>query len=70
MVHFLDPPALLHWTALLFGATPRGYTLSIPSASFDIAEDLSPPVKAAIPDLLAAAQQLIADHLPTPASPA
>jgi len=70
MVHFLDPPALLHWAARLFGATPRGYTLSIPGATFDIAEDLSPPVKAALPELLATARRLIDAHLPSPAQTA
>ncbi len=67
MVHFLDPPALLHWTARLFGTTPRAYTLSIAGATFDIAEDLSPPVKAALPELLTAARRLVRDHLTTSA---
>lgn len=52
MVHFLDPPALLHWTRRLFGRCPEAVVLTAAGQSFDIAEALTPPLAAAVPRLV------------------
>ena len=55
MVHFLDPPALLQWTRQLYGRCPEAVMLSVAGQSFEIAEELSPAAKRALPQLVARA---------------
>jgi len=52
MVHFLDPPALLGWASLLYGAAPRAVMFTMGGATFECADELSPSVAAAMPVLI------------------
>lgn len=65
MVHFLDPSGLLYWARSLFGRAPRAVTLSVAGASFEISDELSPPLAAALPGLVERAIALSSEHLQT-----
>jgi len=62
MVHFLDPPALLHWAKLLYGRVPKAVALCIAGESFEISDDLSVSVNEALPRLVDEALALVAEH--------
>jgi len=68
MVHFLDPPALLTWTARLYGRAPRGVLLSVGGESFEISERLSPRVAAHVPRLIERAVASVDEVLAAPAA--
>lgn len=51
--HHLNPEMLVAWTRYLYGCGPKAATVfSVAGAAFDYAENLSPRVAAALPDLL------------------
>ena len=61
MVHFLDPPALLTWTASLYGRAPQAVVLTVAGESFDISEELTPIVAATVPDLVDQVMSIIGE---------
>ncbi len=52
MVHFLDPPALLGWSKLLYGSEARGVMFTMGGVTFECADELSTPVESAMPELI------------------
>lgn len=52
MVHFLDPPALLGWARLLYGAAPPGVLFAMGGATFECADDLSEQIEQRLPQLV------------------
>ena len=58
-IHHLDPSTLLAYTKELYGRQPEAIALSITGACFDYREELSPEVKAALPQLYQHAQDFI-----------
>jgi hydrogenase maturation protease len=50
--HHLTPPALLAWTRGLYGYSPAALLFTVSGRSFDCSEELSPPVAAALPELV------------------
>jgi len=61
MVHFFDPPALLHWAKLLYGRVPAAVALSVAGESFEVSDDLSPSASDALPRLVDEALAVIAE---------
>jgi hydrogenase maturation protease len=59
MVHFLDPEALLAWSAKLYGRVPVSHVLTTAGATFEIAEALSPRVEPIVAEAMAAAERII-----------
>ncbi len=59
MVHFLDPPALLHWSRLLYGTAPRAVTLSVAGESFEVGDELSVSASEALPRLVDEAVSIV-----------
>lgn len=49
LVHFLDPAALVGWTHLVYGRAPRGLVVTTAGCTFEFADQLSPPLEAALP---------------------
>jgi len=59
LVHFVTPGALLAMAEKLFGAVPTTYLFTVCGASFELGEELSVVVAAAVPSVAAA----IEDHV-------
>ncbi|MCX7671627.1 MAG: hydrogenase maturation protease [Anaerolineae bacterium] len=57
--HHLDPRGLLAAAQILYGRAPTAILLTVAGASFDYGETLSPPVAAALPQLVARVKQLL-----------
>jgi hydrogenase maturation protease len=51
--HELTPATLIAWTQRLYQTCPEAILFSVAGSSFECAEELSPPVAAALPDLVA-----------------
>ncbi|MCG3177937.1 MAG: hypothetical protein BIFFINMI_00260 [Phycisphaerae bacterium] len=58
-IHAMEPSELLNWTRALFGRSPEAWLLTIAGADFGVGCQLSPPVRDALPSLLAEARALI-----------
>ncbi|MBI5669256.1 MAG: hydrogenase maturation protease [Chloroflexi bacterium] len=58
--HRFDTPALLACAQVLYGSCPRAVLCSIAAESFDLTEDLSNAVQAALPTLVRQVLALIA----------
>jgi hydrogenase maturation protease len=50
--HHLTPRTLLAWAQALYGSYPEAMLFSVSSQCFDCSEALSPPVAAAVPELV------------------
>jgi hydrogenase maturation protease len=50
--HKVSPESLLALSSSLFGSTPEAVLFSVEAASFDLGESLTPPVQAAMPELV------------------
>lgn len=61
LTHHLDPAGLLAAAQILYGKAPPAVLLTVCGESFDYGETLSPPVAAALPSLLAAIEEWIAE---------
>ncbi|MDR3374909.1 MAG: hydrogenase maturation protease [Ancalomicrobiaceae bacterium] len=59
LTHHVSPQALLLLAERLFGARPNAFLVTLGAASFDLGEELSPPVTAALPEAAAAVRRLI-----------
>lgn len=66
--HHLTPAALLACTHILYGAHPQAVVLTVSGTSFGYAEQVSAPVRAMIPALLARATALTNLATPLPAA--
>ena len=49
--HHMTPAAVLAWARALYGRAPEAMLLSMAGADFDPGPELSPAVRAALPDL-------------------
>jgi hypothetical protein len=58
--HHATPRQLLGWTRSLYGVSPRAFLLSVSGQSFGCGEGLSPPVGAALPELIERIGSLVA----------
>lgn len=58
--HHFDAPALLACAQVLYGSCPRAVLCSVAADSFDLTEDLSDAVQAALPTLVRQVLALIA----------
>ncbi len=59
LTHHCDPDALLLLVERLYGARPRAFLVTVGAASFELGEELSPPVAAALPEAAAAVRRLL-----------
>ncbi|MGH7833436.1 MAG: hydrogenase maturation protease [Candidatus Binatia bacterium] len=50
--HDFTPATLIAWTRRLYQACPEAILFSVAGSSFECAEELSPPVAAALPELI------------------
>jgi hydrogenase maturation protease len=50
--HEFTPATLIAWTQRLYQTCPKAILFSVAGRSFECAEELSPPVAAALPDLV------------------
>jgi hydrogenase maturation protease len=57
--HQFDPPTLLAAVKALYGACPEAVLFSITAQSLDYVEQLSPPVEAALPELVRRVGELV-----------
>lgn len=57
--HWVDPRTLLTCAQSLYGSSPCAVLFTVAGASFECVEELSPPVRAAIPVLLEQVQAVI-----------
>jgi hydrogenase maturation protease len=60
MTHHCTPEGLLRLAERLYGARPCAFLVTIGAASFELGEELSAPVAAALPEAAAAVRRLIA----------
>jgi hydrogenase maturation protease len=56
--HHLDPSELLRLTQSLYGRSPEAYLVTVGAASLALGEELSAPVAAALPEVIATARRL------------
>lgn len=59
VTHFFDPAALLALSQALYGSAPRAYLCTITPETFDLGEELSPAVAAAIPIVVEQVRSLL-----------
>jgi hydrogenase maturation protease len=59
LLHELDPPGLLAIAKALYGANPKAAVVSVAGESFEHGNELSPPVEAALPDVVVAVRKLL-----------
>jgi hydrogenase maturation protease len=59
LTHDFDAPTLLALARVLYGHCPPATLLSIPAASFDYTDKLSPPVQEALPTIIQRARELV-----------
>lgn len=52
VTHFFDPQTLLAMAASFYGQAPEATLFSVAAGSFGMVEGLTPPVQAALPELL------------------
>lgn len=52
LVHFLDPPALIGWTRLLYGRAPQAVTVSVAGTTFEFGDRLSAGLEAVLPQVV------------------
>lgn len=57
--HALTPAAVLSLAARLYNARPRSFAITVTGHNFDHGESLSPPVAAALPDLISRIESLL-----------
>ena len=60
LTHHCTPEALVLLAERLYGAKPRAFLVTIGAGSFDLGEELSPPVAAALPEAVAVIRRLLA----------
>jgi len=60
LTHHCSPGALLRLADRLYGARPRAFLVTVGAASFELGEELSPPVAAALAEAAAEVRRLIA----------
>jgi hydrogenase maturation protease len=60
LTHHCSPGALLRLADRLYGARPRAFLVTVGAVSFELGEELSPPVAAALPKAAALVRGLIA----------
>ena len=58
--HHIDMANILYWGQALYRVAPRCWAFSVGAASFGYREELSAPVAAALPELLAAVRRFLA----------
>jgi hydrogenase maturation protease len=59
--HAVSPRVVIRLAKSLYGASPRGYSVTITGQKFDHGESLSPVVASALPEVLVQIEQLIRD---------
>ena len=60
LTHNVDPARLLAMAAEIFGATPRrAFAVTVGGAAFGMSEELSEPVRRAIPEALTKIKKLL-----------
>ena len=60
LTHNVDPARLLAMAAEIFGAAPkRAFAVTVGGASFEMSEELSEPVRRAIPEALTEIKRLL-----------
>jgi hydrogenase maturation protease len=57
--HHLDPPALLALSARLYGRAPAAFLVRVGAGSFELGAELSAPVRAALPAVVATVAGLV-----------
>jgi hydrogenase maturation protease len=60
--HQLTPEQILAFSLELYGVRPRAYTISVTGESFEHGEELSEPVRSALPACVDIAYELIQQH--------
>lgn len=63
--HNLDPAALVGLTETLYGASPPVFLITITGTFFGYRDQLSPPVRQALPEIANTIGSLRAQHAPT-----
>jgi hydrogenase maturation protease len=60
--HHLNPATLLSLSRTLYGRVPQAYVLSMAGERFELGEQLSAAVEAALPELISKARSLLEEH--------
>ncbi|MGA2495004.1 MAG: hydrogenase maturation protease [Roseiarcus sp.] len=56
--HHVEPAQLLHMAQALYGRSPEAYLVTVGVGSLELGEGLSPPVMAALPEVIATVRRL------------
>lgn len=59
--HHVDPAGLLAYAAMLYGRSPTAFLVTINADRMGYEETLSPVIEAALPDLIAQIERLVAE---------
>ena len=62
LVHHMDPGTLLQMARKLYGRAPTAFLISVGAGSLALSEVLSPAVATALPEVIATARRLVAEH--------
>ena len=65
VTHHFNPQALLAYAQALFNASPQAFLISIAAGSFHCGEGLTPPVRAALAEVIAYVHKLLAQPAAT-----
>jgi hydrogenase maturation protease len=60
--HHVEPAQLLHMAQKLYGRSPDAYLVTVGAGSLELGEGLSPPVTAALPEVIATVRRLALKH--------
>jgi hydrogenase maturation protease len=56
--HHVEPAQLLHLAQALYGRSPEAHLVTVGAGSLELGEGLSPPVAAALPEVIATVRRL------------
>jgi hydrogenase maturation protease len=56
--HYVEPAQLLHLAQALYGRSPEAYLVTVGAGSLELGEGLSPPVAAALPEVISIVRRL------------
>jgi hydrogenase maturation protease len=63
--HHMTPGALVAMAGDLYGHTPRAWLVTVPAASTGASDELSPEIRALLPFVVAAVEDLLQRHSPS-----